>query len=52
MSCNKCKKKEKIDFIEKEMKKLERPVIIGLTIFGMLSIYGIYQLLLKIFTLF
>lgn len=52
MSCNKCKKKSQMEFIEREASKMERPIIIGLTLFGFLCIYGVYELLLKVFTLF
>ena len=52
MSCNKCKKKRDLEFLEQEIKKVEGPMTIILIAVGLLSIYGIYELLLKIFSLF
>ena len=52
MACNKCKKKEKIDFIESEIKKVEKPIIFFLLVVGILSLYGMTQLAIKVFSLF
>lgn len=52
MSCNKCKKQQQRDFIDREISKVEKPMIIGIIVVGLLSIYGIGQLFLKIFSLF
>lgn len=52
MACNKCKKKEQINFIESEVKKVEKPIIIFMIGVGILSLYGIAQLLIKVFSLF
>ncbi len=52
MACNKCKKKEQREQLERELRKTERPVIIGMIIVGTLFVYGVVVLVSKIISLF
>lgn len=52
MSCNKCKKQQQMDFIDREISKVEKPMIIGIVVVGLLTLYGLSQLFLKILSLF
>lgn len=52
MACNKCKKKERIDFIESEIKKVEKPIIIFMIAVGMLALYGMTLIAIEVYSLF
>ena len=52
MACKKCKKKEQRTAMQNEIKKFERPALMGLTIMGLLVIYGLLELVFKIISLF
>jgi hypothetical protein len=52
MACTKCKKKEQREQLERELRKTERPVIIGMIIVGSLFLYGMVELISKIISFF
>lgn len=52
MSCTKCKKKEQREQLEKEFRRAEKPVIVGMIIVGSLFLYGVVELISKIVSFF
>ena len=52
MACTKCKKKEQRKQLERELRKAEKPVIIGMIIVGGLFLYGVVELISKIISFF
>ena len=52
MACTKCKKKEQREQLERELRRVERPVIVGMIIVGSLFLYGVVELISKIVSFF
>jgi hypothetical protein len=52
MSCSTCKNKDKINFINSEADKVQKKMMIWLSLLGVAGIYGLINLILKALTLF
>lgn len=52
MSCSKCKKKEEREFLEKQIDRIEKPVVIIGTVIVSLTLYGLWSLVSKIISFF
>ena len=48
MACNKCKKQQQKEYVEKQLRSIDKWVLIFLFSVGLLSIYGVYSLI-KVF---
>jgi hypothetical protein len=45
MACNKCKKKQEMDIISRELEKTEKKIKIFFGVILVLALYGIYSLI-------